>query len=161
GRGARDAGPWLDALIGGWRLSGITHFQDGTPFSVHQPGDCNNDGISDDRPDRVGPGTLNSSLRSPDKWFETSDFVDPEPYSFGNSGRNVLVGPSYAKWDISVIKQKRISDGSLIEFRVELFYAFNQVNFDQPYPVMGTSSFGKIFGASRAREIEVALRYSF
>ncbi len=158
---ARGVGPWLDGLIGGWRLSGITNFRDGTRFSVYQPGDHNNDGISEDRPDRVGPAMLGKSERSVDSWFETSDFVAPAPYSFGNSGRNILVGPSYANWDISVIKQTRVTDGNLIEFRIELFNAFNQVNFEQPYPVLGTSSFGKIFGASRAREIEIALRYSF
>jgi len=45
--------------------------------------------------------------------------------------------------------------------RVELFNAFNHVNFDQPEAVLGKSTFGKIFGAGRAREIEVAVKYSF
>jgi hypothetical protein len=164
GRGGKigsGVGPLMDGLIGGWRLSGITSLQDGTRYNPLLSGDYNNDGISGDRPDRLGSGVLDESGRSVDQWFAIDDFAAQPAYTFGTCGRNILVGPSYANWDLSVIKQARFSDGSLVEFRVELFNAFNQVNFELPYAVMDTSSFGKIFGAHRAREIEVALRYSF
>ena len=161
GKIANGVGPLMDGLIGGWRLSGITSLQDGTRYSPLLSGDYNNDGISGDRPDRLGPGVLEESERTVDQWFATDDFAAQPPYTFGNAGRNILVGPSYADWDLSLIKQARLADGSLVEFRVELFNAFNQVNFELPYSVLGTSSFGKIFGAHRAREIEIALRYSF
>jgi hypothetical protein len=161
GRYGRDFSSWMQPIIGGWRLSGITRFQDGNRFTVTSTGDPNNDGVSDDRPDRLGPGVSEGSKRTIDNWFATSDFAAPGPYSYGNSGRNILTGPAYVNWDLSVIKQTRISDGNLIEFRVELFNAFNQVNYEQPSAIYGTSLFGKIFGAHRAREIEVALRFSF
>ena len=164
GRGGKigsGVGPLVDGLIGGWRLSGITSLQDGTRYNPLLSGDYNNDGISGDRPDRLGSGVLAESERSVDQWFATDDFAAQPSYTFGNAGRNILVGPSYANWDLSLVKQARFSDGSLVEFRVELFNAFNHANFELPYAVLGTSSFGKIFGAHRAREIEVALRYSF
>jgi hypothetical protein len=161
GRIANGVGPWLDGLIGGWRLSGITSLQDGTRYNPILSGDYNNDGVSGDRPDRLGSGVLEDSERSVDQWFDIDDFAAQPAYTFGNAGRNILVGPSYANWDLSLIKQARFTDGSLVEFRVELFNAFNHANFELPYAVVETSSFGKIFGAHRAREIEVALRYSF
>ncbi len=161
GRFGRDVGALGQGLISGWRMSGITRIQDGYRFSVLSSGDPNNDGIPDDRPDRLGNGSLDPSARSIDRWFNTLDFAAPAPYSYGNSGRNILVGPAFVNWDLSVIKQTRFSDGNLIELRVELFNAFNQVNFEIPNAVYGTSVFGKIFGAYRAREIELALRYSF
>jgi len=55
---------------------------------------------------------------------------------FRERRRDILVGPSYANWDLSLIKQARFADGSLVEFRVELFNAFNQVNFELPYAVL-------------------------
>jgi hypothetical protein len=164
GRGGKigsGVGPVMDGLIGGWRLSGITSLQDGTRYNPILSGDYNNDGITGDRPDRVGSGVLDESERSVDQWFAIDDFAAQPSYTFGNAGRDILVGPSYANWDLSLIKQARFADGSLVEFRVELFNAFNQVNFELPYAVLGTSSFGKIFGAHRAREIEIAVRYSF
>jgi len=161
GRFLKDTQTWLQPIVAGWRLSGITHFQDGARFSVISAGDPNNDGVADDRPDRRGSGVLEESKRSIDQWFAINDFAAPADYSYGNSGRNILTAPPYANWDLSVIKQTRIRDGRLVELRIELFNAFNQVNFEAPSPVFGTSVFGKIFGARRAREIEVALRYGF
>jgi len=161
GKFGREVNGFAQSLISGWRLSGITHIQDGYRFSIVSSGDPNNDGVADDRPNRLGAGVLDSSRQSIDGWFSTAAFGAPADYSFGNAGRNILTGPPFANWDVSVIKQTRFSDGNLIEFRIELFNAFNQVNFDSPNPVYGTSVFGKIFGARRAREIEVALRYSF
>jgi len=152
---------WSQKVVDGWRLTGITRLQDGNRFSVFMAGDLNNDGLSGERPDRVGNGNLDSSERSIDRWFAAEDFVTPAPYSFGNSGRNILEGPGYQNWDVSIVKQTRFSDGDAVELRVELFNAFNKVNFYTPVAELGTSSFGKVFGAGRAREIEVALKYSF
>jgi len=48
-----------------------------------------------------------------------------------------------------------------LEFRVQLFNAFNNVNFQQPGNIVGTPTFGVISNAENAREIEVALKYTF
>ncbi len=153
----------LRRIFEGWRLSGITTFASGDRFTPRMSGDPNNDGVRGDRPDRVGSGVLDSSQRSIDHWFDTTAFVAPQQqYGFGSSGRNILVEPGTRNWDISLIKTTRITDsGNLLEFRVQLFNAFNHTNFSSPNSTFGTSLFGKIFGAGRAREIEIALKYSF
>lgn len=156
-----EAAGWAQWLFSGWRLSGVTEIQDGRPFTVWMRGDPNNDGLFGDRPDRLGPGVLNREARSIDRWFATEDFTAPPPFGFGNAGSNILTGPPYQSWDVSVIKRTRLNNGDTVEFRVEFFNAFNQVSFDDPDAVFGTSTFGKIFGARRAREIEFALKYSF
>ncbi len=160
----RAAGPgssWFFRLLDGWRLAGITRFQSGSPFTVQMPGDVNNDGLDADRPDRVGPGTIPKSARNIDQWFDTSAFTAPSAFGFGNAGRNILPGPGYQNWDLSLIKGTRFPNGHRLEFRLELFNAFNKANFEDPETTWGTSSFGQIFGAKRAREIEIALKYSF
>ncbi len=157
-----DSYPWLRWVMDGWRLSGITEIRDGRPFTVTMSGDPNNDGVYGDRPDRVGSGVLPAGERSVDQWFDTSAFAAPSEYGFGTSGRSILLGPGYQTWDVSVIKQTRFSDGDSLELRVELFNALNQVNFDRPNTDYSDPSlFGKIFGADRAREIELAVKYSF
>ena len=153
----------LRPLFEGWRLSGITSFSTGGRFNPTLPGDPNNDGVRGDRPDRIGSGVLDPSQRSIDMWFATGDFVAPhEPYGFGNSGRKILVAPGSRNWDISLVKRTRIAEtGNILEFRAQFFNAFNNVNFSRPNATFGTSVFGRIFGAGRAREIELALKYSF
>jgi hypothetical protein len=151
----------------GWRISGITKILGGWPFNPEIFGDPNNDGVWGDRPNRIGPGTLPKSKRSVNKWFETSDFVMPDlsgpnPQWFGNSGRNILLTPGFTSWDISLLKRTRVTkDGNMLEFRVQFFNAFNNVNFQQPGSFMGTPTFGVISGAENAREIEIALKYTF
>ena len=156
-----EGGSLTRQLLRGWRLSGITYVQDGTPFSAVLAGDANNDGVDQDRPDLLGPTSVDSSDQTIDRWFPTEAFAQPDPFSFGDAGRNILVGPGYQKWDVSMIKQTRLSNGDFVELRVQLFNAFNHVNFRRPNAVYGNTLFGKIFGARRAREIEVALKYSF
>jgi hypothetical protein len=53
------------------------------------------------------------------------------------------------------------ADGNLLEFRVQLFNAFNHPNFQQPGNWLGTETFGVISNADDGREIEVALKYTF
>ena len=146
-------------VLDGWRLSGITDISEGRPFTVVVDSDPNNDGVYGDRPDRIGSGEL--AVPTVDQWFNTADFTAPQPYSFGNSGRGILKGPGQQTWDISVIKQTRLNQGDIVELRIALFNAFNNVNLDNPNVTYGNDSFGTIFGADRAREIEVALKYSF
>ncbi len=80
---------------------------------------------------------------------------------FGDSGRNILIGPGFHNWDIGLSRISQLADGHNVEFRIELFNAFNHPNFSLPNREYGTSVFGKIFSASRAREIELALKYTF
>jgi hypothetical protein len=170
GRGKLISTSWagkLSPVFEGWRISGITTIMSGFPFNPEMFGDPNNDGVWGDRPNRIGPGTLPSANRSIDKWFETSDFVMPDysgpsPQWYGNAGRNILMSPGTTNWDISILKSTRVSgDGNMLEFRVQLFNAFNHVNFQQPGNFMGAPTFGVISNADNAREIELALKYSF
>lgn len=165
-------------LIEGWRISGITTLEGGSPFSVEIFGDPNNDGIWGDRPNRIGPGTLPDSERNIGKWFETSDFVMPDysgsnPQWFGDSGRNILMSPGSTQWDISLLKSTRVTkSGHLLEFRIQFFNAFNHVNLGWPGNYIGIwdpytedlipiTTFGAITSADHAREIEIALKYTF
>ena len=163
-------------LFEGWRISGITSIQGGRLFSVQVFGDPNNDGIWGDRPNRIGPGTLPGSERTVNKWFETSDYVMPDysgsdPQWFGDAGRNTLAGPGSTQWDISLLKRTRVTaSGHLLEFRVQFFNAFNNVNLGQPGSMLGiwylgevypSPTFGVITSADDARSIEIALKYSF
>jgi hypothetical protein len=170
GRGRLLSTAWagkLGDILAGWRISGTTTVEQGRPFNPRLSGDWNNDGVSGDRPDRLGSGILPDSARSIDQWFDTAQFVAPAADGpaatwFGNSGRNILLAPGEYKWDISFLKRMRIStDGDLLELRVQLFNAFNHTNFERPGSTLGTSTFGVISNAGNSREIEVAIKYSF
>ena len=53
-----------------------------------------------------------------------------EPYTFGNMRRNILRGPGFENWDMSVTKLVNLSDRVKLQVRGELFNALNHTNFD-------------------------------
>ena len=153
-----NAGAVTDAILGGWQGSGILTLQSGAPFSVSMGTSQANTGTFT-RPDRVCNGNLPTSQRSIHKWYDTSCFVSPAQYSFGNAGRNILIGPGLQTVDFSLDKDFRITEGRGLQFRVEAFNLLNHANFDMPGESIGTGSAATITSViSHSREIQIAAR---
>jgi hypothetical protein len=168
GRGQRFLanGRYIDKLVGGWELSGIITATSGFPFTVTSTQDYSNTGSPSPRPDRICNGTGPKTIS---EWFNTSCFTtavlaqalaDGTP-RFGTSERNILIGPGVQNWDIAFIKKTRINDRMTVEFRGELFNAFNHTNFGIPGSVVGTSTVGIISSSSGPRDIQLALKVDF
>ncbi len=160
-------------IIGGWEVSGITQFQTGFPFSVLMSGDQNGDGLGGDRPDLIGkpkinPGNPNCYIVDPRNAAcggGTAVFalVPAGDLRYGSAGRNILSGPGFKSWDISLSKNTRLSERFNLQFRAEFFNAFNNVNFGQPNRNFNLTApqFGTITTASRPREIQFGLKLEF
>ena len=124
------------AVLGGWALGGIINVQSGSPFRIYQSADTqNNDSVGSARPNLV-PGqnpSLPSSERDPTHWFNTAAFT-PERSLYGNTPRNPLVGPGLNTWNLSAHKAFKMPwlEGHQLEFRGELFNAFNKPQFANP-----------------------------
>src|ERR1035438_7858222 len=55
---------------------------------------------------------------------------------FGTSGRNILRGPDQRNVDISIIKYFPVTERTKLEFRSEVFNAFNMVSFANPLNIV-------------------------
>jgi hypothetical protein len=156
----------VNALVGGWELSGIITFQSGFPFTVLSNEDFSNTDSTNPRPDRTcdgaGPQTIS-------EWFDVNCFTtdglaqalaNGTPH-FGNSGRNILIGPGLQEWDVSVMKRTPITERVNIEFRGEFFNIFNHPNFGLPGTTIGTSTAGQITSAGSPRDIQFGLKLNF
>jgi hypothetical protein len=94
----------------------------------------------------------------------TSPLVAPAIYgTFGNSGRNSLLGPSYFDTDISAVKNFPFlpREGSKVQFRADVFNLFNNVPFNNPTASSVSSTFGRITSAGNAKQVQLALRLEF
>ena len=176
---ARGSSGVLAKLIEGWQVNGITNFHSGNPINILI--DFDNANVAGrsfaQRPDRV-LGVPMTLAPGPDKTINRLNpaaFAVPAPFTFGNLGRNVVRGPGFSNFDISLFKNIFINEGKqTVQFRVEFFNAFNNVNLlppgggsgtITPGPVVstfGTATFGQIFGVQNAsREIQFALKILF
>ena len=121
---------FLDAIVGGWQLGGITTWRSG--FAINPSAGTNraNTNIGVDRPDATG---ISQSVdhSTTEKWFNTAAFVLQPIYQFGNAGRNSILSPAGFYLDTNLQKNFRMpKESQHLEFRWE---AYNLLN----HPVWG------------------------
>jgi hypothetical protein len=157
----------VTTLLTGWQTYGVITLQTGRPFTVALAPefDNSNTGVSNlgflgnDRPNLTGQARLDNP--TPERWFNTAAFVTPPFGSFGNSGRNILDGPSYKNVNFSLVKNTRIREAAMIQFRTEFFNMFNHPNFGLPDNFVGSPSFGRLVSADSPRRIQFGLKLLF
>jgi Carboxypeptidase regulatory-like domain len=156
----------LNQFVAGWHFGGIYSLGSGFPFSPQMGYDTSNTGSQGLlRADQILPnGNLPRSQRSPNNWFNTNAYAIPAQYTFGNAGRNTLIGPDVNDWDLSLRKTFPIRESQDLEFRAELFNSLNHPAFAQPdaFVTDGPGAFGVVTstGADN-REAQLALKYHF
>lgn len=158
----------LSSILSGWATYGIVTLESGRPFTVAMHPEISNSntgtsslgyGAYHDRPDRIGSGKLDNP--GPQQWFDTDAFVQPAYGTFGNSGRNILDGPGYKSVSISMVKDTKLREAISLQFRTEIYNAFNHTNFDLPDGFFGSPSFGTINSAQDPRKIQFGLKIIF
>jgi hypothetical protein len=155
------AGGWKQALAGNWSLSGIVRAETGAPFTVNLGTDRANIGSGPaQRPDVSGDPNL-SAGRTPERWFNTDAFSLPEAFTFGNASRNSVTAPGSATVDFSARKHWPVKESVVLTFSWDVFNLLNRANFDVPGRIAFTPSFGRIFSAKNAREMQFGLRLEF
>ncbi len=156
----------VNQFVAGWHFGGIYSLGSGFPFSPAMGYDTSNTGSQGLlRADQVLPnGNLPRSQRSLNNWFNTNAYAIPAQYTFGDAGRNTLIGPDVNDWDVSLRKTFPIRESQNLEFRAEFFNFLNHPTFAQPDPAVtdGPGAFGVVTstGADN-REVQLALKYHF
>ena len=151
-------------LTEGWELGTIVQAQTGNPLTFLTANTAFT-GNRTQRPNVTAPiqvaGTVNQWLANP------SALVSPGN-SFGNLGRNAVIGPSFVNADFSIIKNTNITERYRLQFRTEFFDVLNHPNFGNPGLILGTGTFNVItstrfptgdFGS--ARQLQFALKFLF
>ncbi len=155
--------PWK-YVLGGWAVAGIASLQSGTPFTVRNGLDRNNDAVPNtDRPDIGNPNAplfsravvdvrpaaqrCATGFQDPDtsvcvtpsqvRWVQAPLGMLPNASTVG---RNTLATGGTNNFDLSVFKSFPIGERKRLEFRWEAVNAFNHPQFtDVPErDVLGT-----------------------
>jgi hypothetical protein len=162
----------------GWSISGITRFSTGLPVTLYNntdnsllgsmPNGINNNGV--DTPIML-PGNLhvNTNPRGGVAAFNTSLFptnlTSPQYLGhLGNVPRRFFYGPGLENFDMSLQKEVRLSEGKLLQFRVEGFNVFNHAQFFGGAAVNGNISsagFGQIVNSMPPRQVQLGAKFIF
>ena len=140
----------MRGVLGDWQFSGIWRLQSGDPFSI--VGGFGNDNslahTFGDRADLTGqPITTHQGSKS--DWLLNYVNVDAfrpnAPGTFGNSPRNFLRGDKTNVADLGIAKNFPFKERYRVQFRWEMFNAFNRAHFSTPAnDPSNPSSFGRI-----------------
>lgn len=149
----------LNAIAGGWSTNFIATFMSGNYFSVTVAGDrANVGGFPFQRANRTCDGNLPRGERTIDRYFDTSCFQSTAPGTFGNSGRNIVEIPGLNNWDLSFLKDTRMSERVTLQFRAEFFNFFNHAQFNAPDASINSAFVGQIRSARDPRISQLALK---
>lgn len=168
----RDTGNLLThGVLGGWDVSGVVVYQSGAPFTVTAPVDAARIGTNSTRASLIGDPDLPSDERTPQLWFKTAAFLNPAlmtPGQFGNSARNLLIGPSFSRVDLSISKQFPLGSRVKLQVRAEAFNVLNHTSFTGlnttvRFDAAGnpTGGFGQVTSAAPGRVMEFGVRVTF
>lgn len=169
--------PWLieqrgfvGHVLGGWGISGLISYSSGSPLTATtssvDPAGLGFLGASaaGGRPDANG----NPNIAAPHtvtEFFDTSVFslVPNGDIRAGNSGRGQILGPGIERWDAAFMKNIKLPwETTGLEFRGEMFNAFNHTNFlGLGTSFTSPSTFGHVTTVHDPRIVQLALKFNF
>ena len=154
--------PFVNAVLGGWNVGLLETLQSGAPFTVVTTANTTNAFPAGPlRPDLAGDPSLPAAERTLSRWFNTAAFANPAAFTFGNSPRSVLRGPSFATTDLTLEKTLALSTRVRFDVRVEAYNVLNHTNFNLPGYTLGAADFGSISSARAARTMQLGARLQF
>ena len=161
----------VNEILGGWEITGITHYNTGGAYSVGINYNSANNGWGGDQfPNYVQnlPPPLDPNDRT-QGWLNPANFANPAQYTYGNLGRNTERYAGYGNWDFGLFKNFPLhGEKEQLQFRSEYFNFFNNVSlggpnatYCQPLPTCNPG-FGRISSTQTTpRQIQLSLKLLF
>jgi hypothetical protein len=150
---------FLRRALGGWELSTIFSAYTGDYLNPLAGKDNSRTGVGNDRGNASGSSRL--SHRTIAQFFNTSVFSQNALGTFGNAGRNSILGPGFVNFDLGVARHIRFTESKDVELRAEFFNVFNHANFLDPSATISSSTFGKITSAADPRILQFSGKFHF
>ncbi|MGB7264425.1 MAG: carboxypeptidase-like regulatory domain-containing protein [Terracidiphilus sp.] len=175
-----------DAVLGGWRLSGVISMVSGLPFSVYANGGTLNTPGEAQTANITGSMHVSHAIGAGKEWFDPTVFSQPTgcPGSttpcpnpgLGNTGRNQFRGPGYIQDNFSLAKKFTIYRETALEARIDAVQLSNSPQFGLPNAGSGNiitaSNFGQITstlgsgqgavnGIGGGRSMQGSIRFTF
>jgi outer membrane receptor protein involved in Fe transport len=158
---------FLNGGFGGWTLGYSSQIRTGPPYGVVEQTNQTNSFSPSNRSNVAGNPNIPGGRSRADeiaRWFDTSAFVAPPQFVFGNAGRINGYGPSAIAMDLSVLKDFTIRERYTIQFRMEMLNFINNPNFDLPNRNRGNAAFARItslIDTNQSRIIQFGLHLKF
>jgi len=175
-------------LVQGWELATIVQLQSGNPIIFHT-NNTSFTGLGTLRPSVTGPVQVGFTPSTDGNATRVTYIQNPTVFycgvagnqsctgapgnSFGNLGRNVVIGPGFANVDLAVVKNTKITERLTWQVRADAFDLLNHHNFSQTgasptADTLGGATFNLLTAtrnppgdAGSSRQIQLAMKLIF
>ena len=152
----------LDAVVGGWTAGGILSLHTGFPLTINGT-DVSGTTARAARANCIAPAVVYGemdALQGGYQWFNPADFAQAPAGTFGTCGVSTVRGPGLHTFDFNLAKSFSITEHQHLELRGEFINLTNTPILNAPARTIGTT-LGLLQGSQGARNIQIALKYSF
>jgi hypothetical protein len=152
---------FVQRLSKNWQLSALLNWSSGNPLNINDGGlDISGTGQGNDRPNQVLANPY-PTRKTPLEWFNPAAFAQQADGTFGNVGRNSLVGPSSFNLDAALSRTFQIKERFGLTFRADAFNLLNHPIWQDPDTDITSAQFGQITSYGAPRIMQLALKLTF
>ena len=151
------------ALLGNWQLNGNVTLASGTPFTARVLGNIQ-------RRRRGINGTLRANyngqpiaISDPTSllFFNTAAFSVPAPGTFGNAGRNTIIGPGTSVLNLGLTRNITFGQTRGLSIQLLASNVFNTVQFASIDTIVNSPTFGQVTAVRPMRRVQLLFRFRF
>jgi Carboxypeptidase regulatory-like domain/TonB-dependent Receptor Plug Domain len=167
GKGKAFGAGWnavVDNILGNWQVNSILTISSGEPLRFTTAQNTTFSLGGGQTPDTTGKSADLGSARNIDRWFDTSQFLQPAPYTFGAVARSSsqLRYDHARNLDFSIFKEFRFKERARAELRGEAFNVMNHPLFGAPNTQLGNPLFGQVTSQENSpRQLQLGLKILF
>ena len=171
----------LSHILDGWQWSGDFTIGSGLYFTPRVLGNSLDIGRGVSGSLRANVTGAPISLTSPTtlEWFNTAAFcspasssgantpasgstcANPSGSSFGDAGRNIILGPGQVTFDMNLNKTITLKESRALELRIQAANVFNTAHFTGLNTIVNSLTFGEITSVGSMRRITMLARFRF
>jgi hypothetical protein len=153
----------LAAVLGGWRGSATFTWQSGTPFTPRVTNAASDVARGTNGTLRADYDGDRITLPNPSilDFFNTSAFRAPDPGTFGNAPRNLIIGPGSRLLNAQLSRDVRMHGNRAVTIQATASNILNLVNYAAIDTVVNSQTFGQVLSLRPMRSAQLNIRFRF
>jgi hypothetical protein len=150
-------------LFGDWQLNGTLQLASGTPFTARVLGNIQDVARGTNGTLRANYDGAPIAISDPTAllFFNTAAFSIPSPGTFGNAGRNIIIGPGSSVMNLGLTRNLTWGQTRGLSIQVLASNLFNDVQFASIDTNINSPTFGRVTAVRPMRRVQIQTRFRF
>jgi len=151
------------AIFGGWVLNGSVQLASGTPFTARVLSSVVDVARGTNGTLRADYNGQPIAANDPTalQFFNTAAFSLPAPGTYGNAGRDTIIGPGTSTVNFGLTKNITLGQNRVLSIQLFANNLLNDVQFASIDTVVNSPTFGRVTAVRPMRRLQIQTRFRF